>query len=68
MALASCPGDLNFDRVVDDADFQIFLVAYNTLLCPEAPLPCDADLNSDGVVDDLDFRIFLAAYNTLLCP
>lgn len=67
-SLAPCPGDLNFDRVVDDVDFQIFLVAYNTLLCPEAPLPCDADLNADGFVNDEDFQIFLVGYNALLCP
>jgi len=67
-SLAPCPGDLNFDRVVIDDDFQIFLVAYNTLLCPDAPLPCDADLNADGVVNDDDFQIFLASYNILVCP
>lgn len=67
-SLEPCPGDLNFDRVVNDADFEIFLAAYNELLCPEPPLPCDADLNGDGFVNDADFEIFLAAYNTLLCP
>jgi hypothetical protein len=29
-----CPADLNFDGVVDDLDFQIFVIAYDTLLCP----------------------------------
>lgn len=29
-----CPGDLNHDAMVDDADFQIFLAGYNALLCP----------------------------------
>ncbi|MGH7242636.1 MAG: right-handed parallel beta-helix repeat-containing protein [Phycisphaerales bacterium] len=29
----ACPGDLNHDAMVDDADFQIFLVAYNKLVC-----------------------------------
>lgn len=67
-ALPPCPGDLNFDRVVNDEDFVIFLAAYNILLCPAAPLPCDADLNQDGVVNDEDFVIFLAGYNVLLCP
>jgi hypothetical protein len=66
-ALAPCPADLNFDRVVDDADFEIFLVGYNEVICPEA-LPCDADLNSDGLVDDADFEIFLLGYNEVLCP
>ncbi|MBN8599021.1 MAG: hypothetical protein J0L78_15215 [Planctomycetes bacterium] len=68
LALAPCPADLNFDRLVDDADFSLFAPAYNELLCPGAPLPCDADLNADGFVDDADFSIFAAAYNELLCP
>lgn len=68
VSLAPCPGDLNFDRVVDDADFSIFAVAYDILLCPNPPLPCDADLNADGFVDDADFVIFSAAYNELICP
>lgn len=67
-ALPPCPGDLNFDRVVNDEDFVIFLAAYNVLLCPTPPLLCDADLNLDGVVNDEDFVIFLAGYNVLLCP
>ncbi|MBX3388043.1 MAG: hypothetical protein KF691_01165 [Phycisphaeraceae bacterium] len=67
-SLAPCPGDLNFDRVVDDADFALFAPAYNELLCPPMPLPCDADLNADGFVDDADFAIFAPAYNELVCP
>lgn len=67
-SLAPCPGDLNFDRVVDDADFSLFVPAYNELLCPASPLPCDADLNGDGFVDDADFAIFAPAYNELICP
>lgn len=67
-ALPACPGDLNFDRVVDDADFALFAPAYNELICPSAPLPCDADLNSDGFVDDADFALFAPAYNALVCP
>lgn len=68
VSLAPCPGDLNFDRVVDDADFALFAPAYNELLCPPSPLPCDADLNEDGFVDDADFAIFAPAYNELVCP
>jgi hypothetical protein len=26
--------DLNRDALVDDADFQVFVVAYDTLVCP----------------------------------
>lgn len=30
---AACPADLNSDAMVDDADFVIFVAAYNELLC-----------------------------------
>ncbi|MFO0859759.1 MAG: hypothetical protein U0570_04320 [Phycisphaerales bacterium] len=65
-----CPADLNYDGFVDDADFILFVPAYNILDCadPEMPLGCPADLNHDGVVDDTDFTIFVPAYNELLCP
>jgi len=68
VSLAPCPGDLNFDRVVDDADFALFAPAYNELICPNPPLFCDADLNFDGFVDDADFALFAPAYNELVCP
>jgi hypothetical protein len=29
-----CPADLNTDGRVDDLDFQVFVVAYNAVLCP----------------------------------
>lgn len=31
---AACPSDLNADNVVDDLDFQIFVVQYDAVLCP----------------------------------
>jgi hypothetical protein len=31
---AGCPADLNSDGVVDDADFSVFVIAYEALLCP----------------------------------
>ncbi len=70
IAASACPGDLNNDGLVDDADFSIFVVAYDLLDCadPAMPAGCPADLNGDGVVDDADFVIFVAAYNELLCP
>ncbi|MBY0111388.1 MAG: DUF642 domain-containing protein [Phycisphaerales bacterium] len=66
----TCPGDLNNDQFVDDADFTIFAAAYNILDCadPAMPASCPADLNRNGFVDDADFTIFAAAYNELLCP
>ncbi|MGH7244795.1 MAG: hypothetical protein ACREJD_15385 [Phycisphaerales bacterium] len=67
---AFCPWDLNNDGVVDDGDFPIFLLAYNTLDCtdPSMAFGCPADFNHDGVVDDLDFQAFVVAYNNLVCP
>ncbi len=66
---SGCPGDLNNDGFVDDADFVIFANAYNILVCSDAAMPagCPADLNFDGFVDDADFVIFSAAYNILIC-
>lgn len=64
----ACPADLNGDEIVEDADFVIFVAAYNDLLCPEAPAECPADFNHDGLVDDADFVYFVGAYNDLVCP
>lgn len=64
----ACPGDLNADSLVDDADFVLFAGAYNELICPAAPTPCPADFNGDTFVDDADFVEFAAAYNALICP
>ncbi|MBS0190225.1 MAG: hypothetical protein U0573_04870 [Phycisphaerales bacterium] len=68
--LLACTGDLNKDGFVDDADFSIFVNAYNTLDCadPIMPAGCPADFNRDGVVDDTDFVLFVGPYNDLLCP
>lgn len=67
---APCPADLNADTIVDDADFQIFVVAYNILDCtdPAMPAGCPSDLNADAIVDDADFQVFVVAYNAVLCP
>lgn len=67
---AGCVADFNHDGVVDDADFVIFVPAYNTLDCadPSMPAGCPADLNGDGLVDDTDFQLFVYAYDILLCP
>ncbi|MBN8597764.1 MAG: hypothetical protein J0L78_08835 [Planctomycetes bacterium] len=66
----SCPGDINNDGQVDDADFTIFAMAYDVLDCsdPNMPSGCPADLNADTFVDDADFTIFASAYDQLLCP
>lgn len=67
VALAgTCPADFDGDGMVDDADFAIFLAAYNTLEIPSANPWCD--LTADLFVDDQDFVRFVSAYNVLLCP
>ncbi|MBX3381036.1 MAG: hypothetical protein KF805_13160 [Phycisphaeraceae bacterium] len=65
-----CAADLNYDGLVDDSDFPIFVEAYNLLDCNDEAMPifCPADLNQNGYVDDADFVLFVAAYNELLCP
>ncbi|MBX3390966.1 MAG: hypothetical protein KF691_16065 [Phycisphaeraceae bacterium] len=67
---SGCVADFNHDGVVDDADFVIFVPAYNILDCndPSMPAGCPADLNGDGFVDDTDFQLFVYAYDILLCP
>lgn len=69
-ARAFCPWDLNNDGVVDDGDFLVFVLGYNTLDCADAGMPegCPADFNFDRAVDDLDFQAFVGPYNTLVCP
>lgn len=69
VAIETCPGDLNSDGFVDDADFQIFAAAYNILDCADTAMAsgCPADLNRDGFVDDADFTVFAAAYNVVFC-
>lgn len=67
---AACPSDLDNDGLVDDADFSIFVVAYDVLDCADPAMPsgCPADLTSDGLVNDDDFQSFIVAYNAVLCP
>jgi len=64
--VGNCPADFNSDGVVDDLDFQIFIVSYNELVIPPANPICD--LNADNLVDDADFVLFVPAYNALVCP
>lgn len=69
-AILICVSDLTCDTLVDDSDFQVFVVAYNTLDCADPTMPtyCPADLNRDTQVDDADFVLFIAAYDMLVCP
>jgi len=59
-----CPADFSGDLLVDDTDFQTFIVAYNALECTPV---CPADLNHDNIVEDADFQLFVQAYNALIC-
>jgi hypothetical protein len=69
VSVNTCPGDLNADGFVNDADFELFASAYNLLLCEATGMPvgCLSDLNGDGLVDDADFQIFVVAYDALVC-
>lgn len=62
-----CWANLNadWDGLVNDEDFELFVEAYNTMMTPAA-LP-RADLDRNGLVDDADFSLFAAAYDALLC-
>lgn len=68
-SLHLCSSDFNCDGFVDDADFSIFSVSYDLLICedPAMPAMCPCDVNNDGVVDDMDFSLFAVAYDRLLC-
>lgn len=67
---APCPADLSKDRVVDDADFNLFVQASDLFDCADAAMPagCPADLNHDGAVDESDFILFSIAYDEVVCP
>jgi hypothetical protein len=67
---AFCPADLNNDGIVDDLDFQVFILSYNIVECSDAgmALGCPGDFNFTRFVDDDDFLIFVLAYNEVLCP
>jgi len=49
---ADCPGDLNGDRVVDQADLGILLAAWGS--------SAEGDLNCDGVTGHADLGVLLA--------
>lgn len=63
--VVGCLGDLDGGDSVDDADFSLFVQAYDALLVP--PADPASDLNRDGIVDDVDFMLFVQAYNQLTC-
>lgn len=64
-----CVGDLDLSGEVNDSDFELFVVAYNILVCEDGLMApgCPADFNDDGTVDDGDFQVFVGAYDALIC-
>lgn len=66
--LFACDADFNGDGFVDDSDFQMFVPAYDSLLCEDPMVAsCPCDLNDDAAVDDADFQIFISTYNAKVC-
>lgn len=63
--MADCPWDLNGDGVVDDADFEIFKLAYPSAI-GDSNWNAACDFNSDGKVDNTDFVEFSGHYGP--CP
>lgn len=66
-----CEGDLNLDRVVDDADFEAFVRMYARSDCARMTIldaSCAADFNQDHTVDENDFAIFAGRYDAFVCP
>lgn len=70
LVTSCCPSDLDYNGLSDDADFGIFVTAYDALACDTTEMPpgCPADQNRDGFVDDADFVLFLVGYDALECP
>jgi hypothetical protein len=58
-----CPGDVNFDDRVDQADLAILLGSYG-LASRDAGYNPMADHSGNGRVDQADLAILLAAFNT----
>ncbi len=61
-----CPGDLNADNMVDDADFVRFVGFYNDLITPGGAYT-GGDFDGNGLTDDADFVIFAGDYDALVC-
>ncbi len=54
----SCPGDLNFDGVINTADLTILLVKFGQSVQPGT----DGDLNADGQVNTADLTLLLVHF------
>jgi hypothetical protein len=56
-----CLADLDYDGFVNDADFQTFSIAYDSIY------DYRGDMNGDSITDDADFTIFAILYDVLDC-
>ena len=64
--MADCPWDLNGDGIVDDADLNIFKLAYLSKI-GDANWNAACDFNKNGEVDSFDFTEFGSHYGAP-CP
>lgn len=60
-----CPGDINKDWIVDQADLGILLGTWGCVSTNDPP--CKADLDGDGKVGQGDLGILLSSYGAV-CP
>jgi hypothetical protein len=56
-----CDGDLNYNGVVNVADFTLFAAAFNSLI-GDPNYNSDADMNANGVVNVADFTLFAGQF------
>ena len=57
-------GDANGDGLIEDADFQSFVQAYNEVLVTNS-VQARFDFDRSGAVDDRDYEVFVQAYNAV---
>jgi hypothetical protein len=58
-SLLPCPGDLDGDGDVDQADLAILLADWG---CPNEDRDCPGDVDGDGDTDQADLAVLLAAF------
>ncbi len=61
LSMLDCPGDINFDGVIDTADLGILVAEFGTM--NEA-----ADINGDGIVDTADLGVMVSVFGTSCTP
>lgn len=53
-----CPGDTNFDRLINGADLSVLLSQFGQSVAPNT----NADLNGDGLVNGADLSVLLGRF------